>query len=676
VTFRIEEADLRLALVADPTLLGIVVRDLDGGAPPDMVFRSAPSAFFNYAITTGTELDYEVFAESGISAGGALLYTTTTKNARATIRGLSNFTIDRRSRLQRWIVGDNFATAGPLGGDTILAGITIAREFSLAPYFVRHPTMSVTTPITTPSVLEVHVNGRLLREEQVQPGVLDLRNLPMANGRNDTRLVLRDPFGGTREITSGFYVSTTSLARGVQDYQYSLGWRRERFGSTSWDYSEPVAVARHRIGFTDRLTAGLRIEGQRGMVSGGPLVNLRLPFGELELAGGGSRDAGHNGHAAHVSYNYSGSLLSFGGLLARTSNRYAHVSLRGDEARPSETVGAFASVPTGAGSSVTVQHHRSIGEAAVAESRTSLLGTARIARRADLVANVTRVGGSDDHGFEASLGVTVAFGARNVANVSAVRRSTGTQTNVDLQRPLPLGTGFGYQLRAESGERTSASGAAQYQGNYGRYEVRHDGVGAAARTTFNVSGGLVAIGGGLHASRPLRNSYALVRVPGVDGVRTYSSNQEVGRTSRGGTVLVPDLLPYYGNRLAIADSDVPLDFQVPEVQVTLALPYRGGAVALFAVQRIQRITGRVIVAGAQGERRPAYANLAIVVNGEPMLSPIGADGEFYFENVPPGRYEAVVTETAPVCRVTLDIPRQDSASVSLGAIRCEEGGAQ
>ena len=68
----------------------------------------------------------------------------------------------------------------------------------------------------------------------------------------------------------------------------------------------------------------------------------------------------------------------------------------------------------------------------------------------------------------------------------------------------------------------------------------------------------MAIGGGLHATRPVQESFALVRVPGMKGVRAYLSHQEVGRTNRNGDVLVPNLLPYYGNRLDIADEDVPL----------------------------------------------------------------------------------------------------------------------
>ena len=47
---------------------------------------------------------------------------------------------------------------------------------------------------------------------------------------------------------------------------------------------------------------------------------------------------------------------------------------------------------------------------------------------------------------------------------------------------------------------------AQYQGSYGRYEVRQDGIGGSPTTTVNVSGGLVAIGGGLYPTRAVRGT--------------------------------------------------------------------------------------------------------------------------------------------------------------------------
>jgi outer membrane usher protein len=671
VEFRIDESALRLVLTADTELLGVVVRNLDAGAPADMEYRSAPSAFVNYAASAGTGADYELFGEAGLSARGALFYTTATRNATSTIRGLSNLTIDRRTGLQRWVIGDSFASAGPLGGDALIGGLTVGRDFSLAPYFVRYPTMSVSTPIAVPSVLEVHVNGRLVRQEQVQPGRIDLRNLPLSSGQNDTRLVVRDPFGGTREITSGFYVTSSVLARGVHDYQYTLGWRRQALGTASFDYREPVAVARHRIGITDFLTGGLRAEGSRGLLSAGPSLNLRLPIGEVELGAGASRSGQQRqwSSAAQLSYMYVSRYLSLGGQLAQTGKHYANISLRADQERPARTVGLFGSVPLGV-ATASFQHNESFGSETVAESRSSILASARLTRMAELVGTIARSRGPAGRGFEASLGVTMTFGPKTVASVSALRTSEGTHTAFDVQRPLPVGTGFGYQVRGEAGARSLASAVAQYQGSFGRYEVRHDGIGGTPTTTVNVSGGLVAIGGGLYPTRAVRGSYALVQVPGVQGVRTLSSNQEVGRTGRGGSLLVPDLLPYYGNLLAITDSDVSLDYEIAKVRMTIAPPYRGGAIARFPVRRIQRSEGRVIVVAAGGEQSTAYGALTLTVDGEAVVSPLGASGEFYFENVAAGRHEAVVTHAQGTCAMTLEIPVVEAPLVSLGVVRC------
>ena len=72
VTFETSEADLRLAITADPRLLGPIVRDLQPGAPAGLTHRSAPSGFVNYALTTSSTRDYDVFTESAASARGGL----------------------------------------------------------------------------------------------------------------------------------------------------------------------------------------------------------------------------------------------------------------------------------------------------------------------------------------------------------------------------------------------------------------------------------------------------------------------------------------------------------------------------------------------------------------------------------------------------------------------------
>ena len=152
------------------------------------------------------------------------------------------------------------------------------------------------------------------------------------------------------------------------------------------------------------------------------------------------------------------------------------------------------------------------------------------------------------------------------------------------------------------------NGVARYQGAHGRYELRQETIGAESTTTLSAMGAIVGIGGGVFATRPVEESFALVRVPGVEGVRAFASHQEIGKTGRRGDLLIPDLQAYYGNILNIADGDIPLQYAVPDVGMTLAPPYRGGAVALFDVQRVQRVLGKIVIAGQEQAARVRRAD--------------------------------------------------------------------
>jgi outer membrane usher protein len=665
VTFTLAEADLRLSITVDPSLLGAIVRDMGAGEPAGIQYRSARSLALNYAVTSSGR-EYDVFTESSLRAAGGLLSTTISMSPRGATRGVTSFTFDDRPRLRRWVVGETYVGGTALGGNVLLNGVTISREFSLAPYLVHHPTLSMSTPISAPSTVEVHVNGRLVREERVQPGLLDLKNLPLTSGRNDTRIVVRDPFGATRELSTSYYLTTSVLAPGVHDYQYSFGWRRLDVSRTSWDYAEPAFFARHRLGLTDWLSAGFRAEASRGVANGGPLLTLRAPVGEVEATAAVSRVDGGAGAAGQLSWSYGSRLASFGASLRETTAGYTNIgaSLQSQAQRQ---VSAFASMPLGHGASLSVQHSRALGQIE-SDARTSLSESMRLVGSANLSASVSRFMTAGRPDFEASVGVTISMGSRGVTSINSVRGPEGTQMLVDVQQAAPVGTGFGYQLRGESGMRNAASGVLQYKGPYGYYELRHDAVGR--HTSVHAAGALVGIGGGVYAARPLRNSFALVRVPGVDGVRAYASHLEIGRTGRGGNLLIPDLLPYYANELNIDDADIPLEYTVGKVNLALAPPYHGGAVALFPVQRIQRVSGALVLSTARGNEAPAFGDLTVVVAAGRLESPLGNSGEFYFENLPAGRHQASVTHDGRSCAFMLDVPRSNETALNLGTITC------
>ena len=674
ITFAVDEQALRLAITARADLLGRTVYDFRAAAPRGIVYASAPSAFVNYALRTTGGGDSELFTESVFGARGALLSTTLTATPRAAVRGLTSLTVDERRGMRRWIAGDAFAATGILGGSALVGGLTLTRDFSLEPYFVRFPTHSMTEPIDSPSIVEVYVNDRMVSQQRVDPGLVDLQHLPLAAGQNQARIVVRDAFGAAREVASGFYVTSATLAPGLHDYQYSVGFRRAALGVRSAAYEAPVALARHRVGLTSWLTAGARFEADERVLSGGGSVTVAFPFGEVEAAAGTSRTLpgeegvpGGSGTAMRLSYQYVTRVISGGVTVGRTSPVYATASLLPGQWRPEEERAAFISLPLPKVGTMAL-HHSDLDSATVRRRQTSLTASIRLFSRTSLIASAARLETAGRRGLEATLGMTVNVGGRTLALASASRAADGRASAVaELQRSVPLTTGAGFNLRADTGGRSLVSGSFEYQGRHGRYEARLDGGNTAS---VSASGALVAIGGGLHLTRPIRNSFALVQVPGIGDVRAYASYQEVGRTDRGGTLLVTDLYPYYANELSIADADVPLDYQVGRVNVQLAPPFRGGAIVTFPVVRVRRITGRVLLVSGGGSRIPAYGELTVGGGAEPVVSPVGSDGQFYFDSLAPGRHDATVTHGGDVCRFTLVVPDADADLLDLGETRC------
>jgi outer membrane usher protein len=672
VSFRVDEQELRLHITAEADLLNRHVRDLQFRAPADLVFKASTSGFVNYAVNYTSHGRADLFTESALSVRGALLYNTVSARGDSITRGLTSITVDQRAQMRRWTFGDNLGYTGPLGGDAWIAGITVSKEFAINPYFVRHPTLSVSTPISVPSVMEVQINGQVVSREEVAPGRLELRNLPMTLGRNDAQVVVRDAFGAEQELSSTYYLTTSALAKGVQDYQYSVGVRREAVGEKSWDYRIPVALTRHRVGISDSVTAGGRLEVQAGQLfSGGPSLNLRLPLGEVEAAASVSRQRGEWGRASLVGFSFTGRPVSAGGSVLVASRRYVTLTPNPHGEDPATAVTMFASAALGGPVSVTMQHTLTRLHQGLTRSRTGVLSTVHLARNADLTASVTQVRDETRHDHEAYVGIAILFG-RSTASVAQMHDARGTRMSVDAQRSLPVGEGYGYQMHAESGDSHNASGIARYQTQYGRYEVRQESFNSQSSTTVSAAGSIVGIGGGLYASRAVQDSFALVRVPGVQGVRAFASHQEVGKTGRKGDLLVPDLHAYYANILDVADGDIPLQYAVTDADQTLALPYRGGAVALFGVQKIQRVVGVITIAENDEHRVPAYGDITVTGRGREISSPIGSSGKFYFEELSEGAHTAVVRETSgKTCEFTIVVPSSQSTLVNLGSLRCE-----
>jgi outer membrane usher protein len=241
-----------------------------------------------------------------------------------------------------------------------------------------------------------------------------------------------------------------------------------------------------------------------------------------------------------------------------------------------------------------------------------------------------------------------------------------------VQRPLRPGPDVGYRLRGDTAGEGSLSALLQAQSGFGRLELSLERGAGAEVASAALSGGLVFVGDRFFATRPVEQSFAVVRVPGVRGVRAYLEHYEMGRTNADGDLLVPGLLPYYASRLSIADGDVPVAYRIGNKERIVALPPRGGAVVAFDVERLRAVAGWLRVTGRRGTRTPSYGTLEVDAPRGPLRSPVAEDGAFWLEDVPAGTHPARVLWLGEVCELSLSVPSGGDGVVEIGTVECDE----
>lgn len=674
IAFTFDEDELALHLVVASELFEENVIDLRRTAPANIEYSNDASAYLNYAprLTNGRTLD--LFLELGAASGPNSFYSSAFGSLdHGFRRGLTNFTFDDPARMNRIVVGDTFVSTGPLGGGAYVGGLTLLRSFELDPYLVRTPSFDFTDSVSTPSTLEVYVNDSLVRRETLLPGTLRLANLSAPAGAGTTRYVIRDAFGYEQRLASEYYLSEGLLAEGLSDYAFSVGARRARLGTESFDYGlGPGMLLRHRLGLSRGLTLGFRAEAADDVVSGGSSMTLGSLMGQFDAALSGSSATSGNGFAALLAHTYFTRKAGISTTLRFASDSYSTLSTAPSDDRDSIQATVSGSFAWSRTLSTSMQHGVAKSRDFGLSQRTSLRSSMRLSRELSLAFTGSHwIAERSPRMLEAFLGLSWAVGSSVHASATAHVANDRAEGLVDVSKPLPTGTGYGFRASAAAGDVTRLYALGQAQGPHGRYQASYERVGGEDRTVLEASGSIVAVkGGGLFLSRPVRQSYAVVHVPEAEGVRGYLQNREIGRTSSSGKLFVPDLLPYYGNRISISDVDLPPDVGIESTERIVAPPFRGGAVVRFAARHHRYFRGHVVVLRGGDRIIPAHGEVVLEDAQRREIIPLGRQGELELEGFEKGRYSFVVEYRTASCRGDIEIPEAQDVITDLGEIVC------
>ncbi len=714
VSFVFDEKKLTLALTASPQVLPRQTIDLMPPRQPNVLYPRDTAAFFNYSLSYSESSPagghtFGLANELGFRTGDVVFlsdftYFNTPAESSFT-RLMSNATYDRRSDMQRLIFGDFFASSGGLSSSVNLGGVSFSKVYAIDPYFIVHPLFNVSGMTVLPSQADVYLNGMKIRSEKLNPGEFQLSNLQSYGGAAQVDIVVTDPFGRQQRLNYPAYFTDTLLGKGLHEYSYNAGFLREQFGTESNKYGDAAFSLFHRYGFSDSITAGLSAEGTNGLYNIGANGSFLLGHaGVLSLAAAGSRDEQSNlGSAGSVSYSYQGRQFNTSLLVTKYSEQYATIMNRSLSIRPkSETGAGIGYFQERLGSlSLNFSVVESYGAPKATVSRVTynknLTGTL------SMFASFARTD-QQTTSNEFFIGLNYYPGKDISASAAYAHHDDGNVETVQVRKNQPAGEGLGYAATVQRTDATMGTDywinpSVQYNSRYNTYRVDFNerfGDGGSGHTLYaSISGAVVYAGNIVGLTRPVTDSFALIKVGDIEGVRVYNSNQEIGRTNGSGVAFIPNMSSYYDNVISISDKDIPMDYTLANVFRYVSPPLRSGSCVIFSAQKLQYITGRLFLDTGSGTEPVEFAEVALQTGGKTLSFPTGRGGEFSFENslsdklddrknadcsslaapgasptLKPGSYPAAFEYKGKRCAFELVIPDSSDTIVDIGEVSC------
>lgn len=640
--------------------------------------------FFNYdvfvtsdEVRTATNALAEIGMFNGWGVGTSNFIHRDLPEGKRVVRLETTWTDDRPAQMTSARAGDLISGAGSWGRAVRFGGLQWATNFATQPGFISLSRPAMQGEATLPSMLELYVNDTLRMRREVPAGPFSIQDMPVLTGQGEARLVVTDLLGREQVIIAPYYASPRLLDAGLNAYSYEIGAIREDYGLISNHYGRPLAVGTFRRGVSDRLTAEIHAEVLEDQQTAGvSSVWLWPAIGVFSASVAASRSkavadadgeglaAGGEGALFNVGFQAQNRRLGYGASAQWSSADFAQVGLEPGRPAPRLIAQAFANFGTrraGAfGLSYTHQDQRNAEPVELLNASYGLT----LGKIGFLSLSLVRILGTDPTSI-ASLNFTRLLGTRDTGSLSASKDKDGTRATVRMQRSLPQGDGVGYRVASGFTDADRREVAIALQNGVGTYEAEVGQIEGATSYRGRVSGGIAFLGADAFLSRRVDSSFAVVKVPGYEGVNVYRDNQPIARTNREGVALISRLRPYEINSVRIESADLPLDATIGALQLD-ATPYlRSGLLLAFPVKRSRGAIFRIVL--DSGEPLPAGA--IVTIAGQTEEFPVGLRGEVYVTGLDANN-DAQAAWGEQTCAVNVSFPESSDPLPDLGTFTC------
>lgn len=598
-------------------------------APPD-----APSsgAFLNYDLQFQRQeqdqqldslLEFGLFNSRGF--GTATFLGHALREHDRTTRLETSWTIDQPLARRSLRLGDSISQPGSWGRSVRFGGLQWGTESAIRPDFVSFPLPTLSGEATLPSTVDLYVDNALRLSNSVPAGPFSIQNVPLITGKGEVQLVVRDLLGRESVITQPYYVSSDLLRAGLHEYSYSAGFLRRQFSLKSNAYGSFFAAGTHRLGLTNRLTGELRTELTSDQQTAGAGITYHwTDIGIIDSALALSHGSSGNGSLFALGLERQGRPLGFSLRTQLTSAEFNQLGSSGHYAPARQLSTARINLATGNSGSAFVSYLNQSGSSQSDIELVSAGYSVNLFGNYFLSAYALR-SLDDEPNYSFGISLTRALGRRTTGSINLSRQQGESSSTVQLQRNLPPGSGFGYRLLSESGQNGRKEATLSLQNEVGTYRVEATRANHLNGQRLSASGGMALLGGGLHLSRRLDDSFAVVKVGDYPDVPVYAENQLVAHTDSNGEALVPALRAYQRNRLSIQQDALPLDAEIGTLQLGLTPRRRSGSLVEFPVRATRGALLRIVLEDGS----PLPVGAVVTARGQDEPFPVGRRGEAY-----------------------------------------------
>jgi outer membrane usher protein len=704
---RVQVNEVKQTLVIEASDTALLPTELGGGSAVRLAPLSASGygALLNYDVlgtfsgqqkTGGALLDARGFSPYGVLESTGLANITPLPGQQSFVRLDTTYTYSEPEDLRRWRAGDVVTGALAWSRAVRLGGGQLSSDFSLRPDLVTYPLPVISASAAVPSTVNVLVNGIRQFSEPVQPGPFAVRSLPVVTGAGEVSVAVLDALGRQVLVTLPFYASTTLLKPGLASYSLEAGMARQDYSLITDGYAHWATNGALRYGLTDWLTMEGHIEGTDSLVLLGAGAAAEVgTFGIVNAAvscsasraglaadtasrahgstGGGLVSAGFQRVSRSLSFNLSGTWAT---------DSYRDIAAANGSPVPQSTLNASIGYQLGSWGNLGVAYIKQISRVQPQSPANTQQETFGLITKpqVELVTASYSIPVSDFAAFYATafkdlrdsktygvgIGLSFALGGSTSASAgSALDNGRATQS-VAIGKSALTTNDYGYQVEDSEGAAARRLAAGEFLSPWGRVTAGVDQSPGQLSERAGARGAVVLAGGNLFASDTITDSFAVVHTGDVGGVPVLYENRPVGTTDASGTLLVPSLLSYQNNRLAVDVTALPPDVEAGQSSAELRPPDRSGIVVDFHIRKVHAALLKLQDSKGQPIPLGAVARLP----GEED-QPVGYEGEAYVTGLKPTNRMEVVLPNGTACAVQFTYKPVAGDIPVIGPLRCQ-----